>query len=274
MNNNAYTNASGPLFGGLTPMVKKLILITVSVFLLQIFLRVEQWFSMDSELVLKGQLWRLLTYGFCHDKFDLLHILFNMLMLVWFGQELERRLGSLEFVLFYLASILAGGVTYLFLDLVFATSDPMLGASAATLAILMLYAVWNPWQSIRVWGLFPIRVVYLIGLLVLFDLHPVLLMFAGHNVGSGVAHAAHLGGFAFGFVYGRRGWALASLWNRLPSSTSKAKDTKPTRQQRKAAESESRVDEILDKVSKQGLQSLTDRERKILSDASSRRKKS
>ena len=68
---------------------------------------VQEWFQLDSEKVLSGQIWRLVTCGFCHSRHAIFHILFNMLFLYWFGSRLELRYGSHEFAAFYFASLLA-----------------------------------------------------------------------------------------------------------------------------------------------------------------------
>ena len=74
---------------------------------------VQNWFELDpKKTVEQGQIWRLLTSAFCHERYSLWHILWNMLFLAWFGQRLERRYGSTEFLLFYLAagSVRLGGL--------------------------------------------------------------------------------------------------------------------------------------------------------------------
>jgi membrane associated rhomboid family serine protease len=66
---------------------------------------IQDWFELDpKKTVEQGQIWRLVTSAFCHDRYGLWHILFNMLILCWFGQRLERMSGSTEFLLFYLVA--------------------------------------------------------------------------------------------------------------------------------------------------------------------------
>ena len=59
---------------------------------------VDEWLNLDTEKVLQGQVWRLLTNAFCHDRFGVWHILINMLLLFWFGATLESLYGSKEFL--------------------------------------------------------------------------------------------------------------------------------------------------------------------------------
>src|SRR5262245_28575587 len=62
---------------------------------------VQEWLQLESRKVMRGQIWRLLTYAFCHDWGDLWHILVNMLLLYWCAVTLESMLGPREFLLFY-----------------------------------------------------------------------------------------------------------------------------------------------------------------------------
>ena len=78
---------------------------------------VQEWFELDPEkTVRQGQVWRLVTCAFCHDRHAIWHILVNMFLLYWFGTRLESMYGSREFLLFYLAAAVAGSVAYVALD--------------------------------------------------------------------------------------------------------------------------------------------------------------
>src|SRR5439155_4260942 len=65
---------------------------------------IQEAFALDTRKVMRGQVWRLVTHAFCHDRGDIFHILFNMLFLYWFGCTLESMYTSREFLLFYLAA--------------------------------------------------------------------------------------------------------------------------------------------------------------------------
>src|SRR5205814_3645274 len=63
----------------------------------------QEWLELDTKkVVFGGQVWRLLTHAFCHDRYGVFHIVFNMLFLYMFGCTLESMYGSREFLLFYL----------------------------------------------------------------------------------------------------------------------------------------------------------------------------
>jgi hypothetical protein len=126
----------------------------------------------------------------------------------------------------------------------------------------------------RLLGLVPVQVKWLCALFIAFDLHPLLLELGGRSSGTGVAHAAHLGGYLFGFLYEHNHWQLSGLMSglsssklRLPRRRSHLRVFQP---EDDAGTLESQVDELLKKVHEQGESSLTDKERAILSEASRR----
>ena len=253
---------------------------------------VQNWLELDTEKVKRGQIWRLITNAFCHDRFGVWHIVFNMLFLYWFGQFVESTYGSTEFLCFYLGTALVTSLAYIGLE--FATGDrhPAIGASGAVLGVVCVFAMWNPNHTIRLYFLFPITIKLLLLIYVIYDLHPVLLALTGNAIYTGVAHAAHLGGLLFGFLYYKNDWRLAP-W--VESSVSKIKGQRKRARARKAgfrifADSsqeqgnesgktradlrfDAQLDDVLKKISEQGQESLTEREKKILIRGSQRYRK-
>ena len=71
---------------------------------------IEEWCLLDAGKVLKGQVWRLVTYVFCHDRRNPFGLVFNMVMLWFLGSALERMYGSREILWFYLGSAVACGM--------------------------------------------------------------------------------------------------------------------------------------------------------------------
>jgi len=230
---------------------------------------------MEPPKVMHGQIWRLLTYAFCHDRLWLGHILFNMIGLWIFGRRLEAMYGSREFLLFYLSGAVVAGLAYMALDLVSGNPAPMLGASGAVMALLTLYAVHFPTQTIYLMLIIPIEVRWLVLIYAIYDLHPLLMRAAGEPAYDQVAHAAHLGGMAFGYWYAKRSFRLDRYWSGL-STWWKARrrgfkvvssDSSPghsAKSQKLADE----MDAILKKISEQGEASLSKAERKTLEKAS------
>jgi membrane associated rhomboid family serine protease len=236
---------------------------------------VQEWFELDAnKVVQKGQVWRLLTHAFCHDRTSVFHILLNMIVLYWFGRTLELMYGSREFLLFYLTAALIAALASVALDLHTGSHIPAIGASGAVLAVLMLYTMHFPYEEICVCWFFPLQMRWLMVLFVIWDLHPVLLTLSGDRLFTGVGHAAHLGGLAFGFLYARYGWRLDGIENRIPwigwRPTSRVRACRPPRPDRTSTQAwdSSRVDEVLEKISTSGQDSLTEEERAILHAAS------
>jgi membrane associated rhomboid family serine protease len=105
---------------------------------------VNEWLELKTSLVLRGQVWRLVTAAFLHDRGGVFHILFNMLALFWFGVTLESMYGGREFLIFYLAGAVAASLAHVGLDLYLGSNVPAVGASGAVMAVLMVYAIHYP----------------------------------------------------------------------------------------------------------------------------------
>ena len=202
----------------------------------------------------------------------------NMLFLYWAGEALESSYGSREFLLLYLAAAVVASLTYLGLDLLTLGTGPMIGASGAVMAVLMLFAIHYPRHTIRVFFFFPLEMRWLILLYVAYDLHPVLSALGGRDISTGVAHAAHLGGFAFGFAYWKFNWRLEPLWDRatrrIPHLSRPASQSLPEFEPLNAPDPlDEEVDDLLRKIHEHGEASLTDDERNVLKVAAEQYKK-
>jgi membrane associated rhomboid family serine protease len=153
------------------------------------------YMSMRPNAVVHGWVWTFVTYMFVHGGFT--HILFNMLGLFIFGSQVERQMGSREFLLYYLLTgILAGvfsfGVYYVTRNYRIA----LMGASGALFAVELAYAVFFPNSIIYLWGILPLRApVMVLGYTAL----ELVLSITSRN--SGIAHFTHLAGFGMGWTY-------------------------------------------------------------------------
>jgi membrane associated rhomboid family serine protease len=230
--------------------------------------------------VLHGEVWRLVTYAFCHETNGGLpwHIFFNMLFIGWWGTTLERMFGTREFVLFYLTAAFASGLAFLGLAWLRNDPTPAIGASGAVMAIMALYAIFFPREEIYLFFFIRVQIRFLVLAYLVFDLLPVLQALGGDRRSDGVAHAAHLGGLAFGFAYHRLGWRIERLTANFPRLFTKATWSRPRHvrvyrpPQEPAPNLDNKVDAILEKIHSQGESSLTDQEREILRKASERYK--
>ena len=225
--------------------------------------------------------WTVLTYMFVH--LDILHILFNMLWLYWFGRIFllffnERQFGGL-----YVAGGIVGAVFFLIAYNVFpyfrnvVGSGFMMGASASVMAIVFAVSFYQKNYEINLLLIGRIKLIYLALFAFLVDL----LSIVSANAGG---HIAHIGGALFGILYAtqfQKGKDLTSGINRLIDRvvnfrkrrrvrmkvTYQRKETDADYNMRKRRETET-IDEILDKLKHFGYQSLSSDEKKALFDAS------
>ncbi len=285
---------AGP-FGamGMTPGVKALLLANVAVFILQSVMRdyvngvgpITSLFGfIPVEAFFHGQVWRFVTYMFLHG--GITHILFNMVGLWMFGTQIESHWGRGPFLLYYLVCGLGGAFMYgIFKLFGIESAMPMVGASGAVYGILLAYGMMFPDSVILVMMILPMKAKYAV---VLFGLIEMLSSITGTS--SGVAHVAHLGGMGAGFIFLkltipslRAGTGLGNPWRRWRGKRRlKVVRTEPraggstggnaggsSAAGRPAAGPQTsvdraQVDAILDKISREGLQSLTAQEQEIL----------
>lgn len=139
--------------------------------------------------------WQFFTYMYMH--LDLTHLLCNMLGLLCFGLQLERAIGTKEFVLFYhLCGIIGGLFSFLIYRLTGQMNTFLLGASGAIYAVLFGFAVCFPRSVICIWGLIPVPAPVLVLLYAIIEVGSQLL---GRD--ASVAHMTHLFGFIAAWLY-------------------------------------------------------------------------
>ena len=151
--------------------------------------------SMIPVMILEGWVWTFVTYMFMHGSFT--HLLFNMFGLFIFGIQVERQMGSYEFLLYYFVTgILAGIFSFGVYILSGSPVIILLGASGAIFAVQLAFAVFFPNSIIYLWGILPLRApVMVLG----FTALELVFSITGRN--TGVAHLTHLAGFGFGWLY-------------------------------------------------------------------------
>ncbi|MCB0749263.1 MAG: rhomboid family intramembrane serine protease [Ignavibacteriae bacterium] len=226
--------------------------------------------------------WQLITYQFLHGGFS--HIFFNMLMLWMFGMEIENLMGSSKFLIFYLLAGIGGGLLQLFLG---SGVGPIIGASGSVFGVMVAFAMYFPDRPIYLYFLLPIKAKYLIVGMMIIE-------FLSVGNGSFVAHLAHLGGAIVGFLFvfmdRKNNYDFDAMFNKLKNKTKINQTDSFTKKtstfgfgKRNAEEAEfydingnepsekvdqEVIDKILDKISQSGYQNLTEKEKKILFEAS------
>ncbi len=181
----------------LTPWVRRLLVVTSAVYLLQLTVFTSPWlietFGFAPLLALK-QPWSFVTYAFLHGSF--LHLLFNMIALFMFGPPVESRLGGARFIRLYLISLL-GGALLSFALLPLEQNAVVIGASAAIFGVMLAFVFEWPDAPVLIFPLpFPVKAKWIV---IFFATISLVAGLAG--VRDGVAHLAHLGGFAAAFLY-------------------------------------------------------------------------
>jgi len=268
---------------GLTPVTKGLLVLNVLICVLDLFI-LPKLLGIDTEIypppltawgaftirsaVFEGRIWEFLTFQFLHANLG--HILANGLGLFVFGPWMERWWGSARFLIFYLLCGVAGAAFYAFLVFTHVLNDPytvpLIGASAGIYGILIGVAVVAP--DLRVQLLFPpIEMSIRHMAMIVLAIAVAVVIFNLENAGG---QAGHLGGAILGFILVKWPFLLgrgnaASLHNQERRESVAAK-LRPRTTVDLAASTE--IDRILDKISAQGFQSLTDAERDALRNAS------
>ena len=254
-------------------IVEKIILFNITLYLLPFVLKtvlflfnikglsIVNWFTIDatlSEFILKP--WSILTYGFIHGSFS--HIFWNMLILYYFGNILKNIFGEKLILNLFISGIVAGGLTYLISYNLFpvfkGVNSVMIGASAGVMSVLFFLAAYDPQYRIRI-IFFDIKILYIALFLFFYDIIQIPL----NNSGG---HIAHIGGALWGYYYSVKYNNGSDLVNLILSYFKKNTNNKPSVKSKTENKSfnQDKIDEILDKISDSGYDSLTKSEKEYL----------
>jgi membrane associated rhomboid family serine protease len=187
----------------LPPVTRALLLINVGVFILQIVTGnalmgpFALWPPGSPQF--KGvpgfEVWQLLTYGFLHGSFT--HLMFNMLALYMFGGDIERLFGGRRFLVYYLVCVVGAALAQLAVTgSAQAPPVPTVGASGGVFGLLLAFGM--AWPHRKLMLLFPPIPMPAWLFVTLYGLLELYLGVTGS--GQGIAHFAHLGGMAAGYV--------------------------------------------------------------------------
>lgn len=230
--------------------------------------------------------WTVITYMFTH--FNLLHVLFNMLVLFWFGRIFLQYLTARQLLSTYILGGLAGALFYIlfingFPGLREHLGSSMLGASAAIMAIVIAISFYVPNYTIYLLFIGPVRLKYIALAFIIMDV----LMIASYNAGG---HIAHLGGAVYGYWFismFRKGHDIGNWLNNLLDKTvvlfkrrpklnvsyrKAAKRVSDEEYNRSKVEQQKEIDKILDKIAQGGYESLTKKEKETLFKMSNHKK--
>lgn len=269
-----------------------LLLINVAVFFLFTFLRIsvnlsngnvvalsifsffENIFSFKiNPLFFATHPWTIVTSIFTH--FNFWHIFSNMLVFYFVAKLFVYFFGERKLWWIYLLGGIGGNLLELLAGFIFTGANngiSVIGASGSVMAIFIAVSIYQPKFTVKLFGLFDIKIIYLAAFYFLYD-------FTRIGFNDGVAHFAHLGGALIGFISARNvtsshnilNW-LDNQWNKLivkksfrmkkPIRTSRPVTDEDFNRHRK--EDQERTDAILDKISKYGYDGLTAEEKEFL----------
>jgi membrane associated rhomboid family serine protease len=238
--------------------------------------------------------WTILTYAFNHTLFDIFHILFNMLILNWFGQLIVQYLGNQKVISLYILGTFAGALVYLlvfnFVPFYIERSEfpGMVGASAAVYAVTVAAATLMPEFKFHLLFFGPVKIKYIAAFYIV-------LSFIGSVGGNAGGNIAHLGGAAIGYFYIRQlqagndigNWVITTMnffksffvsqskikvthksTGRSSSGSASASSTTSRATSSTFTTNQDEIDAILDKISKSGYESLSKSEKQKLFNAS------
>lgn len=240
---------------------------------------VTHWLGISSNIhVVLHRPWTLFTYMFLH--IDFFHILFNMIVLYVGGRLFSDFIGPDRLTATYLIGGLAGAVFYIASFNIFPVFGDVvafalaIGASASVLAIFVAIAAYMPDYQLPLLLLGRIRLKYIAIFFVVLDIISI-------DKGNPGGHLAHLGGALWGFIYARllrsgRDPALVigfylerfvRIFRKKPHFRVEYTSKRPVSDEeynRQRVDYQKRIDDILDKISRSGYDSLTSEEKEIL----------
>jgi membrane associated rhomboid family serine protease len=248
--------------------------------LFKIYFDYVHFFQLSSDInVVIFKPWTLISYGFFHA--DFFHLFFNMLMLFFSANLFKTFFSEKQLINFYFSSLVFSGLVFIASGYIFpayANHVPLVGASGAIMAVLMATTVYAPNFSVRLLLIGQVKLIYITAVFILID-------FIQLSSTNSRGHMAHLGGALFGYLFVnqiRKGKTISLPfydWYQLVVGFFKPKQKKPFKtvykNSKQPAQSfnnnqsinQKKIDDILDKISASGYDSLTKEEKEFLFNA-------
>lgn len=258
-----------------TEAIKILISINFVIYVLQSLAGKEDIFFrlfglVPNVFISELMLWQPFTYMFFHAPYyssiGISHILLNMLGLWVFGRELEQAWGKSKFLKYYfLTGIGSGLITYLFQ---INSDNPVIGASGAVYGILLAYGISFPNRMLYIWGLIPIRSIWLVVIM------GSIAFFGLLGRADGISHVTHISGMFIGYILLKKKWQLADI---IFAMRKKTVEFQVQRKEDRALKKKSinrDIDMILEKIKEVGFSGLSNEEQSKLYEASKNLSKS
>lgn len=238
-----------------TDAIKILVSVNFGIFLLQTLAQTESLFFPLFGLVPKMvwsefMLWQPITYLFFHG--GIWHVLINMFVLWMFGGELERLWGKRHFLKYYFSTGVGAGLITMMFGL--NSMTPIIGASGAVFGVLLAYGLTYPNRTIYLYGIFPIKSLwFVIGI-------GVIAFMSSFGTISQISHLTHISGMIIGYFLLKHPVQWNDLWFSIRKKTIEYKIQKNEKQVTQHQAIERDIDSILDKINREGFDSLTEDE--------------
>ena len=252
-----------------TDAIKILVSVNFGIYILQSVSGKEDVFFrlfglVPSTFISDLMLWQPFTYLFFHAPFyssvGISHILLNMLGLWVFGRELEEAWGKTKFLRYYFTTGIGSGLITYFFQI--SSDNPVIGASGAVYGILLAYGISYPNRMLYIWGLIPVRSMWLVivmGSIAFFGL-------LGNA--DGISHVTHISGMLIGYVLIKKKWRLHDIWFAIRKKTVEFQVQRYEEKSIKKKMLQKDIDVILEKIQKVGFIGLSDKEKSKLYEAS------
>jgi membrane associated rhomboid family serine protease len=258
-----------------TEAIKILISINFVIYVLQSLAGKEDVFFrlfglVPNVFISELMLWQPFTYMFFHAPYyssvGISHILLNMLGLWVFGRELEQAWGKNKFLKYYfLTGIGSGVITYLFQ---INSDNPVIGASGAVYGILLAYGISFPNRMLYIWGLIPVRSIWLVVIM------GSIAFFGLLGRADGISHVTHISGMFIGYILLKKKWQLADIIFAMRKKTVEFQVQRKEDRAIKKKYINRDIDIILEKIKEVGFSGLSNEEQSKLYEASKNLSKS
>ena len=252
-----------------TDAIRTLVLVNVVVYVLQSLSGKEDVFFrlfglVPSSFLSELMVWQPLTYMFFHAPFyssvGISHILLNMLGLWVFGRELEQAWGKNNFLKYYFVTGIGSGlVTFLFQ---INSDSPVIGASGAVYGVLLAYGLSYPNRMLYIWGIIPVKSLWLVIIM------GAIAFFGLLGNADGISHVTHISGMVIGYFMLNKKWRWREILFKIRKKTIEFQVQRHEEKVAKKVTLKKDIDLILDKIQKEGYNSLTSKEKSKLYDAS------
>ena len=238
-----------------TDAIKVLISINFGIFVLQTLSGAENLFFPLFGLVPKLvwselMIWQPFTYIFFHG--GIWHVLINMFVLWMFGSELERLWGKHIFLKYYFVTGIGSGLITMFLG--FNSMIPIVGASGAVYGVLLAYGLTYPNRTVYLYGIIPIKSLWFV-----MGIGLIAFMSSFNNV-SQISHLTHLSGMVIGYFMLKKPVRWNDLWFAIRKKTMEYRVQQEEKKVSRQQEIERDIDFILDKIKREGFESLSQEE--------------